>query len=148
SQITFQKEQDISMMPEGLLAGLKNEEVRDLIAYLGSPRQVPILATKQNEAEFFNGKDLAGWQGDTTLWRVEDGEIVGRAAEPLKQNQFLFSNMSAGNFRLTFKVKLIDNKGNSGVQFRSEPIEHGEARGYQADIGPGWWGKLYEENGR
>jgi hypothetical protein len=21
-------------------------------------------------------------------------------------------------------------------------------RGYQADIGPGWWGKLYEENGR
>ncbi len=21
-------------------------------------------------------------------------------------------------------------------------------RGYQADVGPGWWGKLYEENGR
>jgi hypothetical protein len=21
-------------------------------------------------------------------------------------------------------------------------------RGYQADIGPGWWGKLYEEHGR
>lgn len=151
SQITFQKEQDISMMPEGLLAGLKNEEVRDLIAYLASPRQVPILATKQNEAEFFNGKDLAGWQAspdEQDLWSVENGEIVGRATEPLKRNQFLFGNMSAENFRLTFKVKLAHNKGNSGVQFRSEPIEHGEARGYQADIGPGWWGKLYEENGR
>ena len=21
-------------------------------------------------------------------------------------------------------------------------------KGYQADVGPGWWGKLYEENGR
>jgi hypothetical protein len=45
-------------------------------------------------------------------------------------------------------VKLTPNKENSGVQFRSEPIEHGEMRGYQADIGAGWWGKLYEENGR
>ena len=34
------------------------------------------------------------------------------------------------------------------VQFRSQPMEHGEAKGCQADIGPGWWGKLYEENGR
>ena len=23
----------------------------------------------------------------------------------------------------------------------------GDVRGYQADIGPGWWGKLYEEHG-
>jgi putative membrane-bound dehydrogenase-like protein len=31
-----------SMMPEGLLAKLKSEEVRDLIAYLRSPEQVPL----------------------------------------------------------------------------------------------------------
>ena len=30
-----------SMMPEGLLEGLKPEEARDLIAYLASPQQVP-----------------------------------------------------------------------------------------------------------
>ena len=28
------------------------------------------------------------------------------------------------------------------------PIENGLMRGYQCDIGPGWWGKLYEEHGR
>ena len=56
--------------------------------------------------------------------------------------------MSAGDFKLTFKIKLVDDKGNSGVQFRSDAMEDGEARGYQADVGPGWWGKLYEENGR
>jgi len=42
-------------------------------------------------------------------------------------------------------VKLLGDEGNSGVQFRSQRTEHGEAKGYQADVGPGWWGKLYEE---
>ena len=49
---------------------------------------------------------------------------------------------------LTFEVKLDGNKGNSGVQFRSVSLPDGEVKGYQADIGPDWWGKLYEERGR
>ena len=56
--------------------------------------------------------------------------------------------MAAGDFRLTVKVKLVNNEGNSGIQFRSEALPDGEMKGYQADVGPGWWGKLYEENGR
>ena len=47
-----------------------------------------------------------------------------------------------------FDVKLVENQGNSGIQFRSEALPDGEMRGYQADIGVGWWGKLYEENRR
>ncbi|HXE79164.1 MAG TPA: c-type cytochrome, partial [Vicinamibacterales bacterium] len=35
---------DVSMMPEGLLTPLSDQEVRDLIAYLRSPRQVPLPA--------------------------------------------------------------------------------------------------------
>jgi putative heme-binding domain-containing protein len=31
-----------SMMPEGLLLSLGEAEVRDLVAYLASPRQVPL----------------------------------------------------------------------------------------------------------
>ena len=34
------------------------------------------------------------------------------------------------------------------MQFRSQAFPDGEMKGYQADAGPGWWGKLYEENGR
>jgi hypothetical protein len=56
--------------------------------------------------------------------------------------------LAAGDFRLSFDVKLVGNEGNSGLQFRSQALEEGEMRGYQADIGPGWWGKLYEENAR
>jgi hypothetical protein len=44
---------------------------------------------------------------------------------------------------------LKDNAGNSGIQFRSQPLSgFEEVQGYQADIGVDWWGKLYEEHGR
>ena len=36
---------DLSMMPEGLLAALSDQEVRDLIYYLSRPRQVPLPAS-------------------------------------------------------------------------------------------------------
>ena len=52
------------------------------------------------------------------------------------------------DFRLSVQVKLVKNEGNSGIQFRSIELADGEMKGDQADIGPGWWGKLYEENGR
>jgi hypothetical protein len=43
---------------------------------------------------------------------------------------------------------LTPAKENSGIQFRSVPLANGEMRGPQADIGAGWWGKIYEEEGR
>ncbi|HEX7861697.1 MAG TPA: family 16 glycoside hydrolase [Verrucomicrobiae bacterium] len=139
---------EISMMPEGLLAHLNEQEVRDLIYYLGRPGQVPLLATADTVGYFFNGKDLAGWDGDTKLWKVENGEIVGTSRTGLKHNEFLKSQMVFGDFRLLCEVKLTPNHENSGIQFRSEPLPNGEVRGYQADVGAGWWGKLYEEEGR
>jgi hypothetical protein len=56
--------------------------------------------------------------------------------------------MVADDFRLTLKLKLVPNKENSGVQFRTEALPDGEVKGPQADVGAGWWGKLYDENGR
>ena len=135
------------MMPDDLWKPLSDHEVRSLVAYLASPQQVPMLATADNVANFFNGRDLAGWQGNAELWSVEDGELVGRTAG-LARNEFLRSDMAADDFHLSLDVKLVGNRGNSGIQFRSEDLPDGEMRGYQADIGAGWWGKLYEENRR
>jgi hypothetical protein len=78
---------------------------------------------------------------------VENGEIVGKT-DGLAKNEFLISELSVGDFRLELDVKLVNNEGNSGIQIRSQPIAGGEMKGYQADIGAGWWGKLYEEHGR
>jgi putative membrane-bound dehydrogenase-like protein len=138
---------ELSMMPDDILKQMSDGEVRALVAYLQSPVQSPFLATAENVKDFFNGKDLTGWNGNPKLWTVEDGVIVGRSPG-LKRNEFLRSHLSAADFRLTLKIKLTPDEGNSGVQFRTEELPDGEVKGPQADVGKGWWGKLYEENAR
>jgi putative membrane-bound dehydrogenase-like protein len=141
------KPSNVSMMPDDVLKDLRKDEVRALIAYLQGKNQVPLLATPENAKDFFNGKDLTGWDGDAKLWSVENGEIVGKSPG-VKRNEWLRSAMAAGDFKLSLKVKLVPNEGNSGVQFRSDVLPDGDIKGPQADIGVGWWGKLYEEHGR
>lgn len=147
AEIDERRTSDKSMMPEDLLTPLAEHEIRSLVAYLASPRQVAMLANADNLPTFFNGRDLAGWQGDPRLWSVENGEIVGKTSG-LNRNEFLRSELAVQDFRLTLQVKLVANQGNSGIQFRSESLPEGEVKGYQADVGEGWWGKLYEEHGR
>ncbi len=145
-EIELRKLDDKSMMPDDQLKQFSPHEVRSLIAYLRGKSQTPLLATPENASTFFNGKDLTGWTGTEGLWTVEDGELVGRT-DGLAKNEWIVSDLSAQDFRLTLEVKLVDNAGNSGIQFRSHAHD-GEVSGYQADIGAGWWGKLYEEHGR
>jgi putative heme-binding domain-containing protein len=148
NEIQSLKESELSMMPEGLLQTFNDQEVRDLLYYLRGAGQAPLPANADTLATFFNGKDLSTWNGDMTLWKVENGEIVGRTTTGLKHNEFLKSQLVLDDFRLVLKVKLTPNKENSGVQFHSEPFGEYEMKGPQADAGAGWWGKLYEENGR
>ncbi|HVX11184.1 MAG TPA: PVC-type heme-binding CxxCH protein [Pirellulales bacterium] len=152
SDIEERELSDKSMMPDDQLKPFSDHQVRSLVAYLASPAQTPLLATADNLPFFFNGQDLKGWRGKEELWGVEAGEIVGKTGG-LGRNEFLVSEMAAGDFRLTLEVKLVANAGNSGIQFRSESLDgvegqEGEVKGYQADVGAGWWGKLYEEHGR
>ncbi|MBX9622976.1 MAG: DUF1080 domain-containing protein [Gemmataceae bacterium] len=146
--IEDQKPSELSMMPDDILKTTTEPELRALVAYLRHPQQVPMLATPENAKDFFNGKDLTGWDGDKEVWSVQEGAIVGKTEKGLKANNFLTSAVAVEDFKLSLKVKLTPNTENSGIQFRSERIEGGEMRGPQADIGKGWWGKLYEESGR
>jgi putative heme-binding domain-containing protein len=139
---------ELSMMPDDLTKPLNEVQLRNLFAYLKHTQQVLPLADAENAKEFFNGKDLTNWDGDKEVWSVQNGEIVGKSEKGLKQNNFLKSTFDVTDFKLSLKVKLTPNTENSGIQFRSVPIEGAEMRGPQADIGKGWWGKLYEESGR
>ncbi|HEY1187565.1 MAG TPA: PVC-type heme-binding CxxCH protein, partial [Gemmata sp.] len=148
ADVASRKPSELSMMPDDILKQTGEHEFRSLIAYLQTTSQVPLLANADNAKEFFNGKDLSNWDGDAGLWSVQNGEIVGKSTTGLKKNTFLKSHAAVENFKLSLKVKLAPNKENSGIQFRSAPLADGEMRGPQADIGAGWWGKLYEESGR
>ncbi len=138
----------MSLMPPGQLLMLQKEQTRDLIAYLQGDHQAPLDASPENLGSFFDGETLSGWQADPAIWRVEDGELIGHSAAGLQHNNFAISELRLADFRLQVEVKLAPDTANSGIQFRSEPAEGGEMRGYQADIGKGWWGLLYEEGGR
>jgi hypothetical protein len=100
-----------------------------------------------SSSSFFNGKDLAGWEGLMDEWTVKDGAIVGKVPEGQKFNTFLCSKKKYKDFELSFQIRLKDGKGNSGVQIRSELVEpqHYTVKGPQADIGQEYWGSLYGE---
>ncbi|MBI2432474.1 MAG: DUF1080 domain-containing protein [Candidatus Hydrogenedentes bacterium] len=110
-----------------------------------------LLPAAAEDAEFkpiFNGKDLSGWSGDTELWRVEDGEIVGTThPKKIVQNTFLSYDTPYADFVLRVKVKLTNH--NSGIQFRSERLPDHVMAGYQADVAEKtYFGMLYEEKKR
>jgi HEAT repeat protein len=100
----------------------------------------------------FDGHSLAGWEGDTNVWRVRDGVIVGGSLSGNPRNEFLATRQRCTNFILRLEYKLVGTEGfvNSGVQFRSERMSNppNEMIGYQADIGAGYSGCLYDESRR
>ena len=84
-------------------------------------------------------------------WRIEDGALVaGTPGAPCPRNEFLATDAEFENFDLALEYRLDCTKGcNAGVQFRSRRVpNHHEVAGYQADIGPGITGALYDESRR
>jgi hypothetical protein len=101
----------------------------------------------------FDGKTFDGWEGDTEhTWKIEDGALVGGSLDRVvPRNEFLCTKASFGDFELKVKFKLVGDreKANAGVQFRTKRIpKHHEVSGYQADVGQGYWGALYDESRR
>ncbi len=101
----------------------------------------------------FDGKTFDGWEGDIgSVWRIEDGAFVAGSLEKKQEkNNFLATTKTYGDFELTLKWKLEGTEGfvNGGVQFRTERIpNHHEVSGYQADLGKGYDGALYDESRR
>ncbi len=122
---------------------------RRLLAAAAAAAALPASGgAEENFVPLFNGKDLTGWDGDPFLWRVEDGMLIGRSPG-IAYNDFLTTAREYSDFILRFEIQLLDNVGNSGVQFRSRRVPGSmEMIGYQADIGPTWWGSLYDESRR
>jgi hypothetical protein len=100
--------------------------------------------------KLFDGRSLDGWDGNRDSFRVEDGAIVGGSLKaPVPRNEFLSTKQEYGDFELRLKFKLLGQGANAGVQIRSQRIpDHHEMIGYQADLGDGWWGCLYDESRR
>src|SRR6516162_4702598 len=93
-------------------------------------------SARADESEsLFNGKDLTGWKGDTAMWSVRDGCIVGKTDGKIPTNTFLIWDGTAGDFELHAKFRM--HGGNSGIQYRSKwdrAAGNFVVAGYQADM--------------
>jgi Domain of Unknown Function (DUF1080) len=102
-------------------------------------------------ASLFDGRTFNGWEGNLALFRIEAGAIVaGTLTANIERNEFLCTTRRFKDFELRLSVKLLGgDKANAGIQFRTERIpNHHEVIGFQADMGAGWWGALYDESRR
>ncbi len=109
---------------------------------------------KDGFVKIFDGKTLAGWEGDTNYWKVENGNLVGEItpATLLKTNSFIiWRGGNPADFELILEFRITKN-GNSGINYRSAAFKDvpNALKGYQADIDGAnrYTGQNYEERGR
>ena len=107
----------------------------------------------------FDGRTLAGWDGDPKYWRVENAALVGEITPEtvIKSNTFIvWQNGRPRDFDLKLEYR-ITAEGNSGINYRSAlvpdpvtPANKFAMRGYQFDIDgrKRYAGNNYEEKGR
>ncbi len=72
-------------------------------------------------AAIFDGKSLAGWDADTSIWRVQDGLMVGETFEgkPRGNNYIVYRGAKTRDFDLKLQMK-IEKGGGGGIQYRSQ----------------------------
>lgn len=104
----------------------------------------------------FDEKSMKGWEvfpeENKVLWKIQDSVFVGGDEEfKIDENNYLYTtdHFEDFEFRCLFKLTGDSSTGliNSGIQYRSQII-NGNMVGYQADIGEGYWGDIYDEHRR
>jgi len=124
-----------------------------------SDRPSAITEDEPGFSPIFDGKSLAGWDGNPAYWRAENGTLVGEITPSTVIKSNTFAIWRGGRPR-DFELKLdyrITAGGNSGINYRSavvpDPVTPANAfamKGYQLDIDgkKEYSGNNYEEKGR
>ena len=106
-------------------------------------------AAEKGFVPLFDGKTLDGWHAlPGGNWQVKDGVIVGTSPRSERRHGILLSDKLLKDFTIRLKFKAL--KGNSGLYFRAEKVNHPHGvNGFQAEIADrGSIGGLYETGGR
>jgi putative heme-binding domain-containing protein len=79
SEIEQRRLSSSSLMPDGLLAQMSSEEIRDLVGYLASPVQVP-LRGPDAPLDPTTGRVSDAWEGESlVVARITQGEVDGQS---------------------------------------------------------------------
>ena len=124
-----------------------------------SDRPEPLTGEEPGFQQIFDGKTLAGWEGDPKYWRVDDGAMVGEITPEtnIKSNTFIIWR---GGEPADFELKVdyrITSGGNSGINYRSAVVPDKVTRGTSSPCAAisatstaanRYTGNNYEEKGR
>jgi hypothetical protein len=70
--------------------------------------------------QIFDGKSFTGWDADRSIWRVENGLMIGETIEgkPKGNNYIIYRGDTTRDFDLKLQMK-IEKGGGGGIQYRS-----------------------------
>jgi hypothetical protein len=70
--------------------------------------------------QIFDGKSFTGWDADPSIWRIEDGIMVGETllGKPKGNNYIVYRGDKTRDFDLKLQMK-IEKGGGGGIQYRS-----------------------------
>ncbi|MBD2756590.1 3-keto-disaccharide hydrolase [Spirosoma validum] len=127
------------------------------LLYIQILNGLAVFAQSSGKTEsLFDGKTLTGWKtvdpAHASLWFVKDSVIrSGDGVKKIPENTYLHTLKEYGDFefRCLFRLSGDPSTGmiNSGIQYRSI-LEGKKIIGYQADMGNGYWGDIYDEHRR
>jgi 3-keto-disaccharide hydrolase len=92
----------------------------------------------------FEGDELKGFKAEPDYWTLKDGVLSGRYDGGPKHH-YAYTEAEYGDFELHAMVKMTGKGANSGVCIRTKPTDFDNCPGYQVDMGPGFWGCLWDE---
>ena len=81
----------------------------------------PAPQPPQGFEAIFNGRDLKGWEGSPSYWKVEDGCLTGTADGTLKYNRFLV--WRGGKVKSSKRCRLC--RARPSRKCRCEPPKYG-----------------------
>ena len=102
-----------------------------LLAYMLILPGALLCAEEKGFVPIFNGKNLDGWDSKPGMWEVRNGEIwcTGKSKE---KNWLIWRKEQPADF--TLRLEFRWDKGNSGVQVRSDDLGKWQVFGYQAEV--------------
>ncbi len=87
---------------------------------------------------------LDGWNLEIQNWKLDNGILHGDYNGG-KFHSYGYTKHKYKNFELNAVFKMTGKEANSGICVRINPTDFDNAPGYQIDMGPGYWGCLWEE---
>lgn len=123
----------------GVESGARNQEGEAKSVEMTRDLLKRIFSEQERRKPLFNGKDLTGWVAvNGGEWAVRDGVLTGRngrdwSTNPETSGSWLRTEKEYGDFRLELQYQ-INERGNSGVFFRSAAEKNPAFTGYEMQI--------------